>query len=74
MSENTGSTKQVFEEIAVQLKALNATVMAMEAHMGAFGFKGYRIVDLKHTVTHSEAYRKAVARLQALIDAIPSTQ
>ena len=74
MSENTGNTKQAFEEIAVQLKALNATVMAMESHLGAFGFKGYRIVDLKQTVTHSDAYKKAVARLQALIDGIPSTQ
>lgn len=72
MSENTGSTKQAFQEIADQLKALNATVMAMEAHLGPFGFKAYRITDLKHTATRSDAYKKAVARLQAAIDGIPS--
>ena len=74
MSENCACTKEIFQEIASQLRELNASVKAIEAHLAVFGYKGFRITDLKSTVAGSEGHKTAVARLRTLIDGLGSVQ
>ncbi len=61
----------MFQEIAFKLRELNASVKAMEVHMGVIGFKGYRIADLKAVATRSEECQAASTRLLTLIDGLP---
>ena len=74
MSENCACTKEIFQEIASQLRELNASVKAIETHLAVFGYKGYRITNLKSTVAGSDGHKTAVARLRGLIEGLGATQ
>jgi|HubBroStandDraft_2_1064218.scaffolds.fasta_scaffold1080134_1 hypothetical protein len=74
MNENCACTKEVFQEIALQLRELNASVKAIEAHLAVFGYRGFRVTDLKSTAASTEGYRTAVARLRTLIEGLGSIQ